>query len=95
VLTDNAKAYTSDVFREMVQRRVIKLKLTRQYRPQITGKAGRSITNGFTRAAIAPMLQDSVNSPTRSTTTISANRMAASVRASTTHACNNVRGNDN
>ena len=43
VLTDNAKAYTSDVFHETARRREITLKLTRPYRPQTNGKAERFI----------------------------------------------------
>ncbi len=43
VLTDNAKAYTSDVFRKMSQQHGITLKLTRPYRPQTNGKAERFI----------------------------------------------------
>ncbi len=43
VLTDNAKAYTSDAFRKTAQRRAITLKLTRPYRPQTNGKAERFI----------------------------------------------------
>ena len=43
VLTDNAKAYTSDAFRQTARRHAITLKLTRPYRPQTNGKAERFI----------------------------------------------------
>ena len=43
VLTDSAKAYTSDVLRETAQRHAITLKLTHPYRPQTKGNAERFI----------------------------------------------------
>ena len=96
VLTDNAKAYSSEQFRKTAQRHGITLKLTRPYRHQTNGKAEHFIQAPQNEWAYARRYR---SNPKRLRPLVTwldhlrSDHTATSVGTSPPLACSNVRGN--